>query len=172
MMGYSIRPAAVEQARPFLKEMVNSNEEIVWLSKDPNKFRYILHQAFEAAVALVDEYPQYAQFAQLKDKFKIVTDGNKVIARPKKVGGVAKLRVTEARMVFDDVSTVGEIIAALSQHHEPTELVFRDVELTKADLTSLYLVTEKYEYHIIPASETLTLSKREEDTDIAWTPEE
>lgn len=169
-LGYSIRPAAVEQVIPYLKEMVASDIELVWITKSPNEFRYQLHQGMKAANALVDEYPQYKPFANLLNKFQIKSDGNRVSAKPRGVRAQAAL-TQAAKSIFQHVNDVDGVLSVFGVSKEE-EILFPNYTPTPEELAKLYPVARKYEYHMIPASDSLTLSKKAEDEDIAWTPEE
>lgn len=173
-MGYSNRPNAITQVKPFLDEMLNTEEEIVWLSKEPDKFRYSLHQALNAAVMLAAENSEYLPYARLKSKFKIRAEGTKVIASPTKSTFLEAINyVSQSRMPFRGISEQTEIIAMLAKHNSSGELIFNfEGPRPELDLAGLYKVAQKYKYHMIPSSTSLVFSKSADDEDMAWTPED
>lgn len=161
----------MEKVSNHLQEMLSTSEEIVWLSEDPDKLRYLIFQAFEAAKEFAGEGEPYTSIALLRDKFKIRTQGKRVIAEPRRTEPLAAIRAqVQSKVVIRDKFETAEIIAALNLH-KASEIVFQDVSSEDVNLPGLYEVAKKHGYYMIPATTHMTFSKNPEDEELAWTPE-
>lgn len=171
-MGYSATKNAIDKVANHLKEMMMADEEIVWLTDDPNNLRYLLFQAFASGEAFAAEGEPFATIATLRSKFKIRCGKNRVIAEPRRTSPLASLRAqAQSKVVVKDVVDRAGIIAAIGLH-KAAEIVFLDVSPEDLGLPGLHEIAKKYGYYMIPGSTTLTFSKNPDDEELAWTPEE
>jgi hypothetical protein len=144
---------------------MNSNEDIIFQSLEPQKLAYSLHEALRA----VGVYPEFQDYTKLRDKYHIRLRAGKVIAELKGKQVVALVVEQLSKMVVKDITDALGIVGAATMH-KAAEFYFPDAKLTHEDLISLYNWAEPVGYHIINSEEAgITLTKNHPG-EMAWTP--
>lgn len=171
-MGYSTTKNAIDKVSNHLAEMMATDEEIVWLTEEPDRLRYLIFQALKSADEFSSEGEPYVSIAKLRYKFKIRTAGRKVIAEPRRVSPLEAIRAqVQSKVVVRDVYDTPGIIAAINLY-KAAEIVFLGASDQDQNLEGLYEVAKKHGYYMIPATTHITFSKNPDDEVLAWTPEE
>jgi hypothetical protein len=171
-MGFSKSPRAVQRVKNYLEDMLRSDTQIEWVSTDPSKLAYQLHDGLAAARHLAvdrDKKPvePYATYSRLKAKFILRIAVGKVIAEPRDIVPIESVRAGMNRMVLHELSDVLEIVGAAIAH-KALEMFFPDA--TDTNLPQLYAWAMRNGYFIIPSDDGLTLTQNDPG-DIAWAPD-
>ena len=121
-------------------------EDIAFLSTNPIKLGYQLHEAFDVA----DTYPEFANYRPLKKLFKVRVRADRVVCerKGKPVDAQAILNEQLSKMTIDTVSDILGIIGAATKH-KASELYFPKAVLEADELDKLYKWTSISGYYII-----------------------
>lgn len=123
--------------RTFLDAMVESESSLTWLSLDPKKLAYQIHEGLRAASAL-----NFKTFAGLRGKWVIRYKDDRVIAElqaaPPIAGGKLALEG-----IFDPLDIVQEIIKHKSFDFE---LVFPDASMEEEDTEMVLMWCKDNDY--------------------------
>lgn len=158
-MGYSKSLNAIERVKKHLDQMVRATGKVTWtVREDAWQLGYYIREALYVA-----EIKRVKEYAELKAKFKIRVDGNKVIAEPRSFTAVQSLDTIQLENITDTLEIIG---AAL--HHDAQRMHFPNAQ--EINLKHLYDWCSKHGYNIIPSSAGVTITK-EDVGDIAWKPE-
>lgn len=171
-MAYSRSTKAVDRVVKQLDKLVDANEDVVWLTADPTKLRYRLHEAF----SVIERYPaKFNSYLGIKDKFVIRVRPNKVVAElrtPEVVEdsnlNVEKFNRTISTLLIPDVNTHIAIVGAVIANRAVDELHFPQAFLDDESLAKLFGWTSSNGYHIVRGN-GLTLTKNDPG-ELAWKP--
>lgn len=147
-MSYSRNKNALKRVQKILDDMLKApeGEDIAFISTNPLKLSYQLHEAFDVA----DTYPEFANYRPLKKLFKVRVRFDRVVCerKGKPVDAKAILEQQLSKMTIDNVADILGIIGAATKH-KATEMYFPKAILTDDDLSKLYKWTSISGYYII-----------------------
>lgn len=164
-VGYSQNEAAINRVQALLDQMVVTDTDLSWPTKDAHMLGYHLREAMTLAKRIGK-----SPYDTLKDKFTIRNRGDRVVAELKVKEGIEALQSLMSKVELSDVTSTVEIVGAAIVHSQATELYFPDAVLTDEDKLALWKWSSKNEYYIIVAEIGVTLTKKDPG-EVAWTPE-
>jgi hypothetical protein len=168
-VSYARSKKAILKVESVLKDLLEATDDIAFVSTEPQRLAYCIHEALRSAAV----YPEYTNYAELRNKFVIRVKSNKVLAEIRNRQPVALKIMKEqlSKMTLDEVTDVLGIVGAAVKH-KATELHFPLAILSQDDLRTLYNWTVTSGYHIIHHDNAgLTLTKVHPG-ELAWIPSE
>lgn len=166
-MGYSTSPFTIKRVEKFLKEMVTTEHDLAWPTKNAHMVSYYIRQALTVAKTQgIDPYNT------LKDRFIIRNRGDKVVAELRDLStSTEALKHTMSQMTISDARSTMEIVGACITNKTAEQLHFPNASLTKEELKTLYKwISETELYLIVSDVEGITILKNNPGA-VAWTPE-
>lgn len=166
-MSYTTSRESVHRVEHILKDLLNATDDCVFVSPEPHKLAYQLHEALSNVAA----YAEFTQYINIKSKYRVRVRQGKVVAelRGKEVVALKVVQEQLAKMRVADVTNVIGIVGACHIHKQATELYFPDAKLSALELATLYNWSDPAGFFIIhngDAGVTLTRVASE----LAWSP--
>lgn len=160
-MGYSNSKKAIERVQPILDVLLSAEQKLFFPSKHPQRLAYAIRDGINNA----SRFASFAQYAVLKDKFKIRIKPDGVSAEPRAQlhyeDPIIELAQSLASLAVPDVNSVLQVVGAAIKHKAP-ELIFPDAALDDEAVTQLRKWTNSNNYTISNMT-PLTLTKNEQD---------
>lgn len=151
----------------ILKQLNDAQDDLIFQSLEPHKLAYHIHEALKSAAI----FPEFHEYAQLRDKFIIRIKYNKVIAelRSKPQVGLAIIKEQLAKMTIVDISSVLGIVGA-AVTHKAADMLFPEARLNEQGLGELYQWSEPAGYYIINHGDNGLTLTRVHPGELNWTP--
>lgn len=124
-MGYISSTKAINRVRPFLDDMVKSENTLVWSAENPSKLRMHLYNAMSLARKV--NLPMYAN---LLDKFSIQANLDKRTVTAKR-----KEAVTSGAHTFPEVMDMISAIGILVMTETELPIDFPSIEVNEENST-------------------------------------
>lgn len=143
-MGYSLSERALNYAKPYLDELLESTEHtFTWEVEDSRDFARRLRQGIRAAEKLGNE-----RYSNLLNIFKFKETSNQVIAH-RRVTYKPKLIGIHKKSFLEVTNLSGLITTALSNEHLNV-LHFPEINLSEDDIISLqkFIKAKNWTYNI------------------------
>ncbi len=156
-MSYARSKKSVYRVELVLKQLLEAKDDLTFQSIEPQKLAYHIHEALKSAAI----YPEFQEYALLRDKYTIRIRNNKVVAelKSKLSIGISVIREQLGKMTIVDVNNVTSIVGAAVTHKVP-EMLFPDAHLSDISLSELYMWAEPAGYFIINHGDNgLTLTR-------------
>lgn len=147
-MGYNPTIKSLQKVRRYLDAMATSQQTLVWLSKEPKKLAYQLHEALVAAEKL-----NFTTYIELRSKWRIRYKLDRVIAELQSESHSAE-GVLSFEGVFDPLDVVQTVIK-----HKATDfaLSFPDASKTDEDIELIKAWCADNNYDYVSSSDGLTI---------------
>lgn len=168
-MAYSQSIAAVKRVEKLLLVLLNSNsdEDILFASREPAKLAYQLHEALRVC----DKFEEYKHFSILKDRYRVRVRSNRVLLE-RKLKDVIAVKVDNRplqRMTLDNIDDLLGIVGAATVH-KTGEIYFPDALLSDNDLLALHNWAKSNSYFIINHEDGGVTITKIDPGEIAWEP--
>ena len=174
-MPYNLSRNVVERFRRYLDDMAVAQRTITWPAKDSEVLARKLREAVAAAEHHGENFPE---FAKLKVNYQICTRKGYVEARwmgPLSTsGGDIQETFAPTFMTIGEAQTAEAVVgAAIKFEPRADELHFPNARLTDKEKDLLYKWGKKSGWKLIDQEEAgITLTKKDVDELLLWTPEE
>jgi hypothetical protein len=156
-VSYARSKKSVTKVEQVLKQLLEAQEDMVFLSQEPHKLAYAIHEGLKSSAI----YPEFQKYAELRDKFTIRIRNGKVLAELKHRAPIPLGVVREqlGKMTLREITSATGIVGA-AVANKSTEIYFPDAKLDSSSLSELYQWTEPAGYYIINHGDNgLTLTK-------------
>lgn len=171
-MSYSIRKENIDRLGDFLDILVDSQaDQVAFECHDSTRFAYKLRQAFFAA----RHHAAYSMYHNLQDDYQVLAKvGHVVCKRVQKDGEHFRVEAaTVGTLQLSEITTLTGVFGAAIRFKNVEELWFPSVTLIPETKLRVYEWTAERDWQFIDHhGEGLTLTKKEVDKDLPWTPED
>lgn len=153
-MGYSkTSKYAITKVQTLLDQMLKSEGNVSWPSRDPQKLIYLLRDALSVA-----EKDHSSPYRPLKSNFIIRNKGTHVLAERRNVVDIIG-ELSRSRMTIENITTLIEIIGAVITHKQH-EMYFPDALVNEEEILQLYNWCLEKEYNIV-VGDGITVTKND-----------